>query len=382
MEEPLRHGDRLQVGWAVELLVVDTESASDLSMEVRGELWSRPLAVLVEEANELLLALGQVQSADHYKYFEAVDPAEGEEDLVRLRRKAEAAEEAVTFWPVADLRAEVKRLQDLPRGLGELYLSPTLARQPEDSPKDGRSRSVVLQPRSLPRNKVDDTPDSAIPSDCLVSSPMSQEVPQVAPQVPVVPEVLQSQPEEALLQKEHPGSEVEQAMTMSLQRAHHLSQCIGETVSALQETVAELRRSASGSFSVPEAFERLQLDNQEMKQRLNRLENQLERAVEVSHQSLKDQMGRWGPDDVNSQRSSAAVPSEHSTVPSQVLSGRVVIPRIRYEADRLQRVHVAPVAAVRSSLGTLSGRATSPIPARWDTLRLWEDFASVLRSFA
>lgn len=208
----------------------------------------------------------------------------------------------------------------------------------------------MLQPRSLPRNK-DDTPTSAIPSDCLMSSPQSQEPQgQVPPVVPVVPVPQVPQAEEVLLK--------EQVMAVSLQRAHHLSQCIGETVSALQETVAELRRSASGSFSVPEAFERLQLDNQEMKQRLNRLENHLERQgqVEVS-QSLKD---------ASSQRSSAAVPSEHSTVPSQVLSGRVVIPRIRYEADR-QRVPVAPARCTLGTLGTLgtlSGRATSPIPVR------------------
>lgn len=258
---------------------------------------------------------------------------------MRLRRKTEA-EDLVTFWPVADLRAEVKRLQ-------ELYLSPTLSRQAEDSPKEGRSRSVMLQPRSLPRNK-DETPTSAIPSDCLMSSPQSQDPGQVPPFV-VPSAVPASDPEEAVLK--------EQAMAVSLQRAHHLSQCIGETVSALQETVAELRRSASGSFSVPEAFEQLQLDNQEMKQRLNRLEKQLERHQVATASASQSKDG--------SQRSSAAVPSEHSTVPSQVLSGRVVIPRIRYEAEHLQRVGIAPAARSLSTFGArLSGRATSPIPAR------------------
>jgi len=410
--EPLRHGDRIQLGWAVELLVVDTERPFDLSMEVQADLWTRPLDILIEEANELLSALGQVQTAEHYKYFEAVDPpveeGQEDEDLVRLRKKSEAAEEAVTFWPVGDLRKEVKRMQ-------ELYNAPALrhAKDMKDVPKDGRSRSIVLQPHFAqapngntsasaipsqclvqpPLPKVaSNTPASAIPSECLVQQPAKEgfrqprtantssstipleekdevgHVDENSPgrsscattpmvQVPVFPKQKVEQVESAV--------QKEEAIAVSLRRAHQLSQCIGDTVSALQETVAELRRSASGSFSMPEAFSQLQLDNQEMKQRLNRLETHLERQAELS---VRSSMAK----DPNSQRSSAAVPSEPSTVPSQ----RVVIQRIPInEAERFRSGPSIPAAAPPFRALHISGRATSPMP-RPEVTRVTEPVAT------
>ena len=421
--EPLRHGDRIQLGWAVELLVVDTERPFDLSMEVQADLWTRPLDILIEEANELLSALGQVQTAEHYKYFEAVDPpveeGQEDEDLVRLRKKSEAAEEAVTFWPVGDLRKEVKRMQ-------ELYNAPVAlrhAKEMKDVPKDGRSRSIVLQPHfaqapnvnsasaipsqclvqpPLPKGKAaSNTPASAIPSECLVQQPAVKEgfrqprtantssstIPLEAMDDvgPVTNDVGQenspgrsSCATTPMVQPPAPKQKVEvesavqkeEAIAVSLRRAHQLSQCIGDTVSALQETVAELRRSSSGSFSMPEAFERLQLDNQEMKQRLNRLETHLERQAELS---VRSSMAK----DPNSQRSSAAVPSEPSTVPSQ----RVVIQRIPFINEAAERFRSGPSVAgpgpappaVRAL--HLSGRATSPMP-RPEVTRVTEPVAT------
>eukprot|EP00913_Durusdinium_trenchii_P028621 g26843.t1 len=247
--EPLKHGDRIQLGCALEMpewtdgfrtdrtglsmLVVMNENLKNLDLEAleAGDLWSRPLDALVQQANELLKELELLQVSNQHSHFE-VPEVDGGASPVRFVR-----------WEHSE------------RESGEV--------------------------------------------------------------------------ESALWHKE-------KAVAASIRRAHSLSQCIGETVSALQETVADLRRGAAGAFTPVEAFEKLQDENQDLKQRLARLE---------SHWAET-----WKP---SSQRSSAAVPSEPST--ASALSAATSVDRLR---------SARPRAVPRPSVVVRSGRMSSPVPTR------------------
>ncbi|CAK9107228.1 unnamed protein product [Durusdinium trenchii] len=300
--EPLKHGDRIQLGCALEMLVVMNENLKNLDLEAleAGDLWSRPLDALVQQANELLKELELLQVSNQHSHFE-VPEVDGGASPVRFVRwehsERESGEVLASFEvPLEEFQSEVKRLQ-------ELYRSPRKSDAPKESPDTASHRTDTAS------HRVDSTREGL-----QAGRPELAELAQV---------------ESALWHKE-------KAVAASIRRAHSLSQCIGETVSALQETVADLRRGAAGAFTPVEAFEKLQDENQDLKQRLARLE---------SHWAET-----WKP---SSQRSSAAVPSEPST--ASALSAATSVDRLR---------SARPRAVPRPSVVVRSGRMSSPVPTR------------------
>ncbi|CAE7850239.1 Kif13a [Symbiodinium necroappetens] len=244
--EPLTNGDRLQLGWAHELLVV-TDERSEMCPEVRKDPATRPMASLIDEANELAKELDHLQIASQEsKFFEVVDSlppsmtlsAATQEPLIRLRHRSQVMEDAVTVWPVSDFRSEVKRMRDLFRAppptcsaAGSKVLDVEEGQSGAESRDDAGSMTKI----ELHKEANISSPGPASPEDCSILS--------------------------------------------SLQRARSLSQNIGDTVFALQDTVAELKRTAASARAVPmEVLTKLREDCAEMKSRLERLETRAGQA--------------------------------------------------------------------------------------------------------
>lgn len=244
--EPLTNGDRLQLGWAHELLVV-TDERSEMCPEVRKDPATRPMASLIDEANELAKELDHLQIASQEsKFFEVVDSlppsmtvsAATQEPLIRLRHRSQVMEDAVTVWPVSDFRSEVKRMRDLFRAppptcsaAGSKVLDVEEGQSGAESRDDAGSMTKI----ELHKEANISSPGPASPEDCSILS--------------------------------------------SLQRARRLSQNIGDTVFALQDTVAELKRTAASARAVPmEVLTKLREDCAEMKSRLERLETRAGQA--------------------------------------------------------------------------------------------------------
>ncbi|CAJ1457837.1 unnamed protein product [Effrenium voratum] len=201
----------------------------ELATEVSGDVNSRPLGALVEQANDLMREL----VGSTLKRFEVVDPAcqKGvKEEAVRVYQTE--ANGNTAFWPVSDFLSEFKRLQDAFNFATHLPVVEASGLQAHDRSDSWSSKDALL-------------PESpAAQSNCA------------SPQAICTPDKHQ-----------------DIAISSTLQRAHSLSQSIDKTVSTLQETVAELQRSASCTTSVPhEALLKLQAENEVMRQRLERLE--------------------------------------------------------------------------------------------------------------
>eukprot|EP00931_Biecheleriopsis_adriatica_P043707 TRINITY_DN24974_c0_g1_i1.p1 TRINITY_DN24974_c0_g1~~TRINITY_DN24974_c0_g1_i1.p1 ORF type:complete len:1175 (-),score=247.14 TRINITY_DN24974_c0_g1_i1:168-3692(-) len=328
--EQLQNGDRLQIGWAHELLFLARGCADYAGEMEAADVTSRPLEQLIEESTLLAKELDGVRDASgcwKYVRFEAAESgiagrATGdlEEPFVRAvlqpsgdgGSRWQAQNEQTLLWSARAFREQWSSMRDLycmhtypatrpcdstgstgnsqPVNMGNcIYTNRSMSSSTSSSRASGSAvaisrrglrEEVVLDGFSVRAadNKTKDgrgrqhkESDTGLP--CQTSAATFSKL------VAAVAESGTSRDaDESLLSPR-------QEMPRTLQRALNISESIGNAVSMLKDTMEEIKsdggmlrpqgrvaRQASGISS--EVLQQLQAENEELRQRLDRLEEQ------------------------------------------------------------------------------------------------------------